>query len=81
MVKRTESRGTFITDGSDGQRHRVSILVSILDLAHFEDPNAECDGITSLRTASGLPVRRIEKGRYLIQQNGIELTSNDPSAP
>jgi len=81
MIKRTEHRGSFTAVDEEGHEHTIHIYVDVVDAATMGDPNAEIEGLKSLKTEDGGNVNRLEKGKYQIVQTGQILTSGDPAAP
>jgi hypothetical protein len=41
----------------------------------------EKEGPTSMQTAEGKHVERLEEGRYKVVETGVRLASDDPNAP
>ncbi len=81
MAKRREHRESFVAVGEDGSEHTIDIYIHVFDVATFEDPSAELDGIKELRAEDGRRVNRIDKGVYEIVDTKERLTSADPAAP
>ena len=81
MEKDVRHKQSFQAIDDNGVAHTLHVFVKIIDVANFDDPNAELEGMKSYRTADGKAVNRLEKGKYKIVSTGQVLCSEDPSAP
>jgi hypothetical protein len=83
-IKRIEHRASFTARSDDGTEYYMHYFVQIIDAGNSSDPNAEIDGLGTLRTGTGESVNFIGKKRYLILTNAgetVQVTSTDPMAP
>jgi hypothetical protein len=68
--------GNFKARDENGNTHLLSIF------ATYETVQGNTTrGADEIRTASGLRVTRLERGRYQVADNGTVLESDDASAP
>jgi hypothetical protein len=67
MAKRCT--GSYPAHGDDGRSYSVEVWTD------------EASGAQSLRTSTGLTLKRLGKGEYQIVVTGIFLRSTDPNAP
>jgi hypothetical protein len=77
-MARTEYRGAFDCHGSDGRTHTIKHFVSVTDVG-LRSAGATKDGASELH-CEGEVVRHVAKGCYQTV-SGIDLTSDDPTAP
>jgi hypothetical protein len=71
----------FTARGNDGQSYNLLVFTDFIPAATFEDPHGEVQGLRELRTSRGESVNYVSKGHYTIVSSGVELTSDDPTAP
>jgi hypothetical protein len=55
--------------------------VDILEAGYFDNPDEEAEGLATIVSSDGLPMLRLEKGRYREVVSGRFLNSDDPDAP
>ena len=67
MAKRCT--GSYPAQGDDGRSYSVEVWTD------------EVSGVQSLRTSTGLTLKRLSKGEYQIVVTGIILRCTDPNAP
>jgi len=72
--------GSFTAYGSDGQQYTVINLQDVFQHNSSEGRNRVA-GNQWLALENGMHVNRIDKGKYLIVELEIQLTSDDPTAP
>jgi hypothetical protein len=63
--------------GDDGNDYEVCEYVSRIDTSTL-DERSSIEGLSMLRTSTGLALNRLSKGRYQVVQTGVVLVSNDP---
>jgi hypothetical protein len=81
MVKRKELKQTFSAVSASGRRVTVRVYVDIIDAGHTQDPDAEIEGMQSIRTSGGQHVNFVSPKKYQIVVTGETLTTDDPNAP
>jgi hypothetical protein len=81
MIKDVRRKCTFDATDEEGNTHHIAVFVDILDVATFEDPDGEIEGMEQLLTMSGQHVNCLAKGKYQIVESGRVLRSADPTAP
>ena len=81
MVKRKELKHTFIAVSASGRRVTLRLYVDIIDAGHMQDPDAEVEGMKSIRTSDGQHVNLVSPKKYQIVVTGETLTTDDPNAP
>ena len=74
-------KGRFVAIDDNGQDYVIEIYVDMIDVSTLDDANASIEGLKSLQTDNGLHVHRIDKGQYMLVQNGLRLHSDSPDAP
>ncbi len=67
MAKRCT--GSYTAQGDDRRSYSVEVWTD------------DVSGVQSLRTSTGLTLKRLRKGEYQIVVTGIILRCNDPNAP
>lgn len=80
MLKERRHHSSFLAEDADGRKERLDVFVDIHDAASIDDPTSEIQGLKQIKTSSGEPVNRLERGKYQIVQSGQILTSRDPEA-
>ena len=80
MKKRVDLKGSFEAFNVEGVTRLIYVYADILDASSHGNPNAEIEGIRSLRTRNGQHVNRLDKGKYQVVETGEMLTSDDPLA-
>ncbi len=81
MVKEIRRKTSFPAQDQEGRTHLLEVFVEILDVGTLANPNAEIEGLMSIKTRGGDSANRLEKGKYEIVQSGQILTSDDAEAP
>jgi hypothetical protein len=72
--------GSFVAFDATGKRYVVGIYTEV---THYRGSRTDLSVTTdmALEDGSARGVNRLEKGRYVIRDSDIELTSTDPAAP
>jgi hypothetical protein len=60
---------SYPAEGNDGHTYSVEVWTD------------EASGVQSLRTSTGLTLKRLNKGEYQIEVTKVVLRSTDPHAP
>lgn len=81
MIKRVDRMGSFTAYDDSGNSYVLEIYADVIDAGTMDDPNAEHFGVHKILTADGSHVNRVSKGSYQIVSSGLNLKSDDPSAP
>lgn len=82
MRKRVVLAATFRAKDSWGKTVWIDRFTHYVPDPSLQDPNAEVEGLTEYRTATGgRPLSRIHQSRYLNVETGETLTAEDPNIP
>lgn len=81
MIKRMRHQSSFHARDEEGNERLLDVYVKVLHARTHGNPNAEIEGLKSIRTEHGGKINRIEKGEYMVVDSGEILTSDDPDAP
>ncbi len=81
LAKEIRYTGSFEAVDKDGVVYKINMFTEILDVGTLSDPNAEIEGLKSLKTDNGHNVNYIKKGEYKIVGLETMLRSDDPKAP
>ncbi len=73
--------GQFIAEDEKGRRYTILILTNVVKAGTVENPGERVEETTELKTFEGMPVSRLEKGKYQIIQTGTVVRSDSPDAP
>jgi hypothetical protein len=80
--ERIEHIGTFTAQDENGKSYTIYVYSRVFDYESSHG-HQKVEGVSNLRTSDGDPVRRIDKGKYQLD-NGftrVDLVSDDPDAP
>jgi hypothetical protein len=80
-IARIVQTSSFIATDAKGNRHWLLVYSENTRVsATAATPAREIEGHKSIRTAEGLHVDRIERGKYKVVETDLKLTSDDPDA-
>ena len=78
---RRRNNGTFPAVGAvSGRQITIQRTVQVLDGETTVTSGLDRQGVETLKTADGVPVRRLAKGRYWVSGQGEVFLSEDPDA-
>jgi hypothetical protein len=66
--------------GSDGERQILNVWGHRINTSTLQGRSSRAEGLPEIRTANGLAVNRLTRGRYQVVQTGEILESSDPDA-
>ena len=81
MGSHVEQTGSFIATDERGNPHWLLVYTEYIGgPAKGKGGANETEGPTTIRTPEGKHVSRLERGRYMVEEIDLELTSDDPDA-
>ena len=76
-----EQTGSFIATDGRGNPHWLLVFTEYIGVpAKGKGGAKEKEGPTTIRTPEGKHVSRLGRGRYMVEEIDLELTSDDPDA-
>ena len=72
-MKRTRKTGHFVAKAEDGTTVTIDEFTDFIDAGGMGDPNAEVEGLKTLRTPDGMHVNVLGDGEYEIVETGVKV--------